>query len=206
MEPRSPALFCLGLPCALLQQKTREDLVEHILAIPCLSRRLSKRCTCPFFQSSPDVQDGTHPSPHTDSDTLHGPRLRAALASLDPFSVNDGLLQPCSVFRIPPAFCKPQLRRALRFGLCFIRDDATGPDPSAPSFSSENTPRVWKFGLFLPRMLRFRPAGTDRVPKPVILARFSAFFRRDWETLLRAAMAGATHNLSSLGSFGGFVM
>ena len=126
-------------------------------------------------------------APHT----LHGPRLRAALASLDPFSVHDALLQPCNVFRTPPAFCKPQLRRALRFGLRFIRD-ATGPDPSAPSFGSENAARAWKLWLFLPRMLLFRPAGTDRVPKPVILARFAAFFRGDWEPLLRAAIAGTS--------------
>ena len=137
------------------------------------------------------MPEGTYPSPHTDSDTLHGPRLRAALASLDPFSVNDALLQPCNVFRTPPAFCKPQLRRALRFGLRFIRD-ATGPDPSAPSFGSENAARAWKLWLFLPRMLLFRPAGTDRVPKPVILARFTAFFRGDWEPLLSAAIAGTS--------------
>ena len=41
-------------------------------------------------------------------------------------------------------------------------------------------------------MLLFRPAGTDRVPKPVILARFAAFFRGDWEPLLRAAIAGTS--------------
>ena len=52
--------------------------------------------------------------------------------------------------------------------------------------------RSWKLWLFLPRMLLFRPAGTDRVPKPVILARLAAFFRGDWEPLLRAAIAGTS--------------
>ena len=58
----------------------------------------------------------------------------------------------------------------------FIRD-ATDPDASAPNFASEDAAR---------------PGGTDRVPKPVILARFTAFFRGDWEPLLRAALAEAS--------------
>ena len=36
--------------------------------------------------------------------SLCGPRLRAAFASLDPFDVEDMLVQPCHFFSTPPAF------------------------------------------------------------------------------------------------------
>ena len=58
--------------------------------------------------------------------------------------------------------------------------------------SAQKTPHVLGSFGFSSRMLLFRPAGTDRVPKPVILARFAAFFRGDWEPLLRAAIAGTS--------------
>ena len=127
---------------------------------------------------------------HGEFDTLQGPQLRAALASLDPISVEDVLLQPCHVFRTPPAFCKPQLRRALRWVLRLIRD-ATGPSPAPATLSAPDVERPWTLWLLLPRMLLFRPSGTDRVPKPVVLARFTAFFRGEWEPLLGAALAEA---------------
>ncbi|CAE7722283.1 unnamed protein product [Symbiodinium sp. CCMP2456] len=75
---------------------------------------------------------------HGEFDTLQGPQLRAALASLDPVSVEDVLLQPCQMFRTPPAFCKPQLRRALRWVLRLIRD-ATGLAPRQP----HSLPLLW---------------------------------------------------------------
>ena len=56
----------------------------------------------------------------------------------------------------------------LSFGV--VRD-TTSSDPCAPT-------RSWKLWLFLPSMLLFRPAGIDRVPKQVILARCTAFCRR----------------------------
>ena len=62
--------------------------------------------------------------------------------------------------------------------------------PPRPS-PQRTTCVLGSFGFFLPRMLLSRPAGTDRVPKQAILARFTGFFRDDWEPLLRAALAEA---------------
>ena len=70
---------------------------EAAAAAAAATRRSKQKCqVCPSlgaapsssssssssFSSSfnPHVQEGTHPSRHTDSDTLHGPRLRAALS------------------------------------------------------------------------------------------------------------------------------
>ena len=50
--------------------------------------------------------ESSHPSPPGAADTLRGPRLQAALATLDPVSAEDVLLQPCHVFRSPPALGK----------------------------------------------------------------------------------------------------
>ncbi|OLP83903.1 132 kDa protein [Symbiodinium microadriaticum] len=124
------------------------------------------------------------------ADQLHGPRLQAALASLDPFDAEDVLLQHCSLFRSPPPFCKPQLRRALKLSLKLVRDASTADAPDAPA--SLAAVRAWKLFLFLPRLLLFRPAGAMRMPKPQILARFSAFERGDWSALLHEAHAEAT--------------
>ena len=131
------------------------------------------------------------PSPApVSADQLHGPRLQAALDSLDPFDAEDLLLQPCSLFRSPPPFCKPQLRRALKLALKLVRDASTADAPDAPA--SLAAVRAWKLFLFLPRLLLFRPAGAMRVPKPQLLARFSAFERGDWSALLHKALAEAT--------------
>jgi len=140
----------------------------------------------------------TQPSP-APADQLHGPRLQAALASLDPFDAEDVLLQPCSLFRSPPPFCKPQLRRALKLSLKLVRDASTADAPDAPQ--SLAATRAWKLFLFLPRLLLFRPAGALRVPKPELLARFSAFERGEWSALLHQALAeAAAVGLSPAGS------
>ena len=131
---------------------------------------------------------GPQPCP-APADHLHGPRLQAALASLDPFDAEDVLLQPCSLFRNPLPFCKPQLRRALQLSLKLIRDASSADAPDAPE--SLAACRAWKLFLFLPRLLLFRPAGAVRVPKPELLARFSAFSRGEWSTLLHKALAEA---------------
>ena len=63
---------------------------------------------------------------------MQGPRLRAALASLDSFSAEDILLQPCHVFRSPPPFCIPQLR-AVHFtsrSVPFAMPQVLTPPPS----------------------------------------------------------------------------
>ena len=65
------------------------------------------------------------------SDTLHGSHLQAALASLDPFSAEDVLGQPCNVFRNPPSLCKAKFRRALAVAFQLVRD-ASGSVPSSP--------------------------------------------------------------------------
>ena len=133
-----------------------------------------------------------HPLPPGPSDTLQGPRLQAALASLDSFSAEDVLLQPCAVFRSPPAFCKAQLRRAITVALQLARD-ASGANPSSQTRASPALARAWKVWLFLPRMLLFRPAQSPKVPKQQLLARFTTFFQGDWGSLSRAALdeAGA---------------
>ena len=113
-------------------------------------------------------------------DSLRGPRLDAALATLDPFSAKDVLLKACPVFRSPPPFCKAPLRKALSFALELVRDASHTPD-------SLGCERAWKLLLFIPRMLLWRPVGVVRVPKADLLARFQAFFHREWELLLKRA-------------------
>ena len=142
--------------------------------------------------ANPLPSESPRPPPSSALDTLQGQRLQAALASLDPFSAEDVLLQPCNVFRSPPAFCKTQLRRAITVALQLIRD-ASGANPSSQTLASPALARAWKAWLFLPRMLLFRPAQSPRVPKQQLLARFTAFFQGDWGNLLRAALdeAGA---------------
>ena len=151
------------------------QLVEHLLHLHATASR-------------PPSPTDTQPCP-APADHLHGPRLQAALASLDPFDAEDVLLQPCSLFRNPPPFCKPQLRGALQLSLKLIRDESSADAPDAPE--SLAACRAWKLFLFLPRLLLFRPAGAVRVPKPELLARFSAFSRGEWSTLLHKALAEA---------------
>ena len=113
-------------------------------------------------------------------DSLRGPRLDAAVATLDPFSAKDVLLKACPVFRSPPPFCKAPLRKALSFALELVRDASHTPD-------SLECERAWKLLLFIPRMLLWRLVGVVRVPKADVLARFQAFFHGEWELLLKRA-------------------
>ena len=85
---------------------------------------------------------------HGEFDTLQGQQLQAALASLDPFSLEIVFLQPCHVFRTPPACCKPQLRRALRWVLRLIRRMRVScPLPVRPSLART---KVWNCAGLLP--------------------------------------------------------
>ncbi|OLP80024.1 hypothetical protein AK812_SmicGene39617 [Symbiodinium microadriaticum] len=113
-------------------------------------------------------------------------------ATAQSIAPRDVLLQPCAVFRSPPAFCKAQLRRAITVALQLARD-ASGANPSSQTRASPALARAWKVWLFLPRMLLFRPAQSPKVPKQQLLARFTTFFQGDWGSLSRAALdeAGA---------------
>ena len=56
--------------------------------------------------------------------------------------------------------------------------DASGASPSSETPESPALTRARKVWPFLPRMLLFPPAQTPRVPKHVLLARFTAFSRK----------------------------
>ena len=125
-------------------------------------------------------------------------RYRASLANLDPFVAEDILAQPCRLFRVPPQFCKGVLRSSLRLALDLIRSCARAP-------AGPELVRAWKLWFFLPRMLLHRPAGGAHIPKAVFLARFQAFSRGDWASLLQDAIsqpwpeAAAGHRVATSG-------
>ena len=89
----------------------------------------------------------------------------------------------------PPVFCKAQFRRAIALFLTLVRD-ASGASPTSETLASPALARAWKVWLLLPCMLLFRPAQSPRVPHQ-LLSRFTAFFRGESDTLLRAALAEA---------------
>ena len=109
-------------------------------------------------------------------------RFRASLATLDRFSAEDVLAQPCCLFRVPPHFCKGVLRPCLRlaFDLVLCACDSS---PAA------HWSRAWKLLLFAPRMLLHRPRKGIRLEKAVLLARFQSFLRGEWAPLLDEALS-----------------
>ncbi|CAE7246381.1 unnamed protein product, partial [Symbiodinium sp. CCMP2592] len=116
-------------------------------------------------------------------------RFRAPLATLDSFSAEDVLAQPCCLFRVPPHFCKGVLRQCLRLAFDLVVcacDSATAADWS----------RAWKLLLFALRMLLHRPRGGIRLDKAVLLARFQAFLRGEWapQALLADPLAPPTQD------------
>ena len=134
--PRAPS------PTLLPQQFTLQQCSSSVPEQPSATR------TVP--DANPLPSEPPHPPSSSALDTLQGPRLQAALASLDPFSAEDVLLQPCNVFRSPPAVYKTQLRRAITVALQLIRD-ASGANPSSQTLASPALARAWKAWLFLPR-------------------------------------------------------
>ncbi|CAK9081723.1 132 kDa protein [Durusdinium trenchii] len=116
--------------------------------------------------NAPRTVAATEPHNHPTQPMIHGRRLREALARLDPLPATAFLSEPCIMFRTPPPFLRGPLRRALHFALGQINSAST----------DDMRERAWKLWLFLPRLLLHRPAGTQRVPKPELLNRFTQFF------------------------------
>ncbi|CAE7191617.1 unnamed protein product, partial [Symbiodinium sp. CCMP2456] len=88
----------------------------------------------------------------------------------------DILAQPCRLFRVPP---HGVLRSSLHLALDLIRSSARAP-------AGPDLVRAWKLWFLLPRMPLHSGA---RDPKPVLLARYQAFSRGDWASLLQEALS-----------------
>ena len=111
---------------------------------------------------------------------LQGSRLRNAFASLDPHIAEEFLAQHCQTFRSPPSFLRGPMRRAMHFSLNQILQ--------TPTSDAVQQERAWKLWMFLPRMLLHKPPGTSKIPKPALLARFTAFFRGQWHDLIHNSL------------------
>ena len=129
--------------------------------------------------NAPRTVAAAEPHNHPTQPMIHGRRLREALARLDPLPATAFLSEPCIMFRKPPPFLRGPLRRALHFAL----------DQINSASADDMRERAWKLWLFLPRLLLHRPAGTQRVPKPELLNRFTQFFTGRWDTLIEHSSA-----------------
>ncbi|CAK0891748.1 unnamed protein product, partial [Prorocentrum cordatum] len=111
------------------------------------------------------------------ADELRDP-AREALDATDAASV---LRARVPTLQRAPAFARGPFRNALRKALELIREGEADETGAA---------RGWKLFLLLPRLLLWREAGQQRIPKEQLLERFTRFEAGDWAQLLTEAQPG----------------